>query len=30
MIARILVPRDVRPLTEDEAKKQKPAARFET
>ena len=30
MIARILVPRDVRPLTEEEAKKQKPAARFET
>jgi outer membrane biosynthesis protein TonB len=30
MIARILVPRDVRPLTEEEAKKQKPPARFET
>jgi outer membrane biosynthesis protein TonB len=30
MIARTLVPTDVRPLTEEEAKKRKPAARFET
>src|SRR5262249_61799479 len=30
MIARILVPRDVRPLTQEEAKKLKPPARFET
>jgi hypothetical protein len=30
MIPRTLVPTDVRPLTEEEAKKRKPAARFET
>ncbi|MFY9730189.1 MAG: hypothetical protein WAK24_06250, partial [Candidatus Acidiferrales bacterium] len=30
MIERILVPRDVRPLTDEEAKKRKPPARFET
>ena len=30
MIERILVPRDVRPLTEEEAKNRKPPARFET